>query len=292
MNKMEKRIGPLAPAVVVTGATEGIGRALAEEFASHGHALLLVARDGRRLADVASDLKAAHGVEVGVVASDLSTVEGCARVEETLRCLGFYADVLVNDAALLTAGFFFDQDLSKVRRLVDLNVRAVVDLTLRFLPGMIARGRGGILNVASVEAFMPVPYHATYAATKAFMRSFSRSLAYEAAGSGVRISMVAPGPIATGIHAKAGAENSFYVRLLPVMSAEKMAQIAYRRFMRGEKRIVAGWFNRLTAFGAHFVPDFILLPIMDLLFKVRDADGNAASTPVRGISEHASHQSR
>ena len=274
MNDTNKRTEPFAPAVVITGATEGLGRALAEEFARGGHTLLLVARNEAVLTRVARDLADAHGVEVRVTAQDLSTQEGCAGVEEALRRFGLHADMLVNNAAVMSAGFFQDQDLDTLRRMVDLDVHAVVDLTLRFLPGMVARRRGGVLNVASMEGFMPVPYQATYAAAKAFVLSLSRALAYETMYTGVRISALAPGTTATDLHAKAGAENSRYVMLLPVMTSEDLARIAYRQFMRGRKVIVTGWFNRLSIFARRFAPDFAVVPFMGWLFRVRDAEGN------------------
>jgi len=265
---------PLAPAAVITGATQGIGRALADQFAKGGHTLLLVARTEAMLAKTAAELASAHNVAVHHVACDLSTQEGCDRVTHALDQHGLYAESLVNNAAIMTAGFFQDQDPEDLLRSVDLNVRAVVDLTRRFLPDMLARGRGGVLNVASVEGFMPVPYQATYAATKAFMISFSRALAYEVMGTGVRVCVVTPGPIETQMHAKAGAENSRYVLYLPLMSPEAMAEAAYRRFMRGNWVIIEGWMNRLIAFGVRFLPGIMLIPAVGWFFRVRDAEGN------------------
>ena len=274
MNDIGKRVEPLAAAVVITGATQGIGRALAEEFARAGHTLLLVARDEANLAATARALAQTHGVEVKFAVRDLGTAEGCAEVEEALRRFGLYADVLVNNAAIMTAGFFQEEDLARLRQLIDLDVQAVVDLTRRFLPGMIARRRGGVLNIASVEGFMPVPYQATYAATKAFVLSFSRALAYETMGTGVRVSALAPGAVTTTMHAKAGAEYSRYAQFLPIMTPEDLARIAYRKFKRGKKVIVTGWFYRLSVFAQRFVPDFALVPMVGWFFRVRDAEGN------------------
>lgn len=279
-----------APAVVVTGATQGVGRALAGEFARAGHTLFLVARDEAALAACTKALSEAHNIEVKFVAADLSTVEGCDKVEEALVRSGLYADMLVNNAGLMTAGFFQDQDPATLRKTVDLNACAVVDLTRRFLPGMIARKSGGILNVASVEGFMPVPYQATYAATKAFVLSLTRALAYETMWTGVRVSALAPGAVATAMHGKAGAEYSRYVQLFPVKSAEDVARIGYRGFMRGRKIIVTGWFNRLSVFARRFVPDLLLVPAVGWLFRVRDADGNLQLP--RALAERRSAKDR
>ena len=274
MSPAEERKQPLAPAAVITGATLGIGRALADEFAQHGHTLLLVARTAAALQKAASEIASAHDVPVYYVACDLSTREGCDALANALERNGLYCESLVNNAAIMTAGFFQDQDPEQLLTLVDLNVRAVVDLTRRFLPDMLARDKGGVLNVASVEGFMPVPYQGTYAATKAFMISFSRSLAWEVFGSNVRICVAAPGPIETTIHDQAGAEYSRYMVYFPQMTSEAIAEAAYRRFMRGNWVIIEGWLNRIIANGVRFVPGIMLIPAVGWFFRVRDAQGN------------------
>ena len=274
MNARDDRSKPLAPAAVITGATQGIGRALADEFAKTGHTLLLVARTEAALAKSASEVSAQFKVPVHYVACDLSTAEGCDRVAEALSEKGLYAESLVNNAAIMTAGFFQEQEPEELLNIVDLNARAAVDLTRRFLPDMIARGKGGVLNVASVEGFMPVPYQATYAATKAFMISFSRALAWEVFGTSVRVCVVTPGPIETTMHEKAGAEYSRYMVYLPRMTPEAMAAAAYRRFMRGNWVIIEGWINRIIANGVRFVPGIMLIPAVGWFFRVRDAEGN------------------
>lgn len=274
MNESSKRGEALAAAVVITGATQGLGKALAHEFAREGHTLFLVARDEAALSATATELSKAHKVDVKFVAADLGTVEGCDAVEEALARSGLYADMLVNNAGMMKAGFFQDKDPAMLRKIIDLNAHAVVDLTRRFLPGMIARKSGGILNVASVEGFMPVPYQATYAATKALVLSLTRALAYETMYTGVRVSALAPGAVETTMHGKAGAEYSRYVQLFPVKSAEDVARIGYRGFMRGRKIIVTGLFNRMSVFARRFTPDLLLVPAMGWLFRVRDAEGN------------------
>jgi len=263
----------LEPVAVITGATRGIGRALAEEFAKNGHAVVLVARDKARLAKEAEEIRAAHGVATYAVVCDLADRDAGAKVEQALRKHGLYCESLVNNAAMLTAGDFRDQDPDALVKTVDVNLRATIDLTRRFLPDMIARGAGGVLNVSSVEGFMPVPYHATYAATKAALISWSRALAYEVMGTGVRVCMVAPGVIETDIHETGGAENSHYARYIPKMTPERLSEAAYRRFKHGNWVIIEGWLNRAFVTLARFVPGYFLIPTSGWFFSVRDENG-------------------
>src|SRR5215475_13899504 len=276
MNDTNLRSDPsrALPAVVITGGTGGIGRALAEQFARDGHNLVLVARDKAKLDRTAAELSSAYPVEVKVTAQDLTTTEGCAGVEQAVRGFGLYADVLVNNAGVMASGFFQDADLAAMRRMIDLDVRAVVDLTSRFLPGMLARGGGGVLNIASMMGYMPVPYEAAYAASKAFVLSFSKALAYETMGTGVTISVVAPGVVSTALHAKAGGLNSRYLLWFPAWTPEQVAKLAYRRFKRGWSVTLPGLGNKLGALARRFAPDFALVPLMGWFFRVRDDQGN------------------
>ena len=276
MNDTNLRSDPslALPAVVITGGTEGIGLAFAKEFARDGYNLVLVARDKAKLDRTAAELSSAYPVEVKVTAQDLTTVEGCAGVEQAVRGFGLYADVLVNNAGVMWGGFFQDADPAVMRRMVDLDVRAVVDLTSRFLPGMLARGRGGVLNVSSMMGYMPVPYEAVYAASKAFVLSFSKALAYETMGTGVTVSVVAPSVVSTALHSKAGGQNCRYLLWFPAWTPEQVAKIAYRRFKRGWSVTLPGIGNKLGAFVMRFVPDFALVPLMGWLFRIRDDQGN------------------
>lgn len=263
------------PVTVITGGSEGLGLALAHEFAKTGHRLLLVARNEAKLSEACQALQRAYPIEVFYTAQDLATEQGCAGVEAALREHGLHADYLVNNAGLAEGGFFQDADRDKLLTVLNLNARAVVDLSRRLLRGMLARGRGGILNVGSMTGFMPTPYEATYAATKAFLLSFSRSLSYECMWTGVTVSALMPGVITTALHEKAGATYSRYLYMTPVMSAEQVARIGFRQFMRGKKIIVPGLLNRMLLGLARFTPYFMLVPVMGFLFRVLDENGTA-----------------
>lgn len=260
---------------VITGGTEGLGLALAHEFAKAGHAVLLVARNEKKLAEAAQAIAEAHGVAAFYTAQDLAELEGCAGVERFLRAHGLYAEYLVNNAGIGSGGFFQDDDRETLINMVELNVRAQVDLTQRFFAGMLARGKGGVMNVGSMTGFMPTPYEATYAATKAFTLSFSRALAYEALWTGVTVSALMAGVIDTGWHDKAGSRNSRYLFLMPVMTPERLAAYAFRKFMRGKKVIVPGLFNKVLIALSNVTPYFVLVACMGFLFRVLDEKGMA-----------------
>jgi short-subunit dehydrogenase len=139
---------------------------------------------------------------------------------------------------------------------------------------MVERGCGGVINMSSMMGYMPVPYQATYAASKAFVLSFSKALAYETVGTGVRVSVVTPGVVATKLHGKAGSENSRYLVWFPHWSPEEVARLAYRRFKGGWSLTMPGIINKLGAFTLRFVPDFLIIPLMGWFFRVRDDKGN------------------
>jgi short-subunit dehydrogenase len=176
---------------LITGASAGIGRELAREFASHGFDLVVVARRRSRLAALKRELEAAHGVSVRVAEADLFDPAGPARLRSRLARLP--VDVLVNNAGTLEGGPFAEMDPERVAQMLRLNVAALVELTHAFLPGMLGRGHGRIINIASIAAFAPVPWLSVYAATKSFVLSFSEALAGELRGTGVSVTAVCPG---------------------------------------------------------------------------------------------------
>ena len=205
----------LRPMVVVTGGSEGIGLALARRFAAAGNDLILVARRPEPLREAADRIRAEFKVEAVAVPVDVTSPERYRAIEAALAAQRAYADVLVNSAGMGLAGPFHDQAPEAIMQLIDLNVRALTALTRHFLTGMLVRGRGGILNLASLGSYAPGPNQGVYYASKAYVLSLSEAIAAETAGLGVRITALAPGPVNTGFHARMGAELAFYRYWLP-----------------------------------------------------------------------------
>ncbi|MFA5786622.1 MAG: SDR family oxidoreductase [Actinomycetota bacterium] len=185
---------------LVTGASSGIGLAFARALAGEGSNLVIVARRAERLENLANELRRAHRVEVEVIPADLANPRQLARVEQRLEDATNPVDLLVNNAGLGTVGRFADRPIEGEENAIRVNVLALVRLTHAALPGMIARHRGGVLNLASTVAFMPEPFGATYSATKAYVLNFSEAISEELRGSGVRVTALCPGFTHTEFH--------------------------------------------------------------------------------------------
>jgi short-subunit dehydrogenase len=263
------------PVTVITGASEGIGRALALEFAAHGHSLLLVARGEERLRQLGEEIRQRHpGLRVAHVSADLIAPGGCGAVAEAVAQNGFRVHFLVNNAGIGLGGAFADQKREDILRLLDLNIRALTDLMARFLPRMLERGEGGVLNVASFAGLVPGPYQAVYYASKAYVISLTEAVAQEIGGSGVRMAALAPGPVETGFHARMGTESALY-RLLPLsITPERVASVGYHNFMSWQILIVPGLLPMIGAAFIRFIPTFITVPILALLLKQRRKFGS------------------
>jgi short-subunit dehydrogenase len=257
------------PAAVITGASEGIGRALADEFAKAGHRLLLVARHRERLEQAAAALRRDFGVEVHVAAIDLAEPGAAARLDEALSEAGLYADYLVNNAGIGLGGAFAEQDAGRLVQLMDLNVRAVTELTRRHLPDMLARARGGVLNIASLGGLLPGPYQAAYYASKAYVVSLTEALAYENAGRGVRICAATPGPVATRFHEKMGAAGANYLKLQSVLNPASAARVIYSGFMGRRTLVAPGVLATFNLGVVSFIPHVILVPFIGWFLKQR-----------------------
>jgi short-subunit dehydrogenase len=258
----------LRPMVVVTGGSEGIGYALARRFAAAGNDVMLVARRAEPLERAAAAIRAELRVEAVAVPTDLTAPDAVAAIDGALANARAYADVLVNSAGIGLAGPFHGQAPEDVMRLVDLNVRALTGLTRHYLPGMRQRGRGGILNLASLGGYTPGPYQAAYYASKAYVISLSEAIAAETAGEGVRVCALAPGPVLTAWHERAGAGNALYRYVLP-MSAASVARAGYLGYTLGLRVVIPGLVSPFLALALRIAPHAIMVPVVRWLLKPR-----------------------
>jgi uncharacterized protein len=226
---------------LITGASSGIGADLARLFAADGYDLVLVARGEGKLHELAKEL----GVNSTVIPADLSKPDAAQRVADALIEKSINIDVLVNNAGVGLAGPFIGNDLAKELEMIQVNVVALTQLTKLLLPGMVARKRGRILNVASTAAFQPGPFMAVYYATKAYVLSFSEAIADELRDSGVTVTALCPGPTATGFGSVAGMEETRLFTMMKPMSSMDVAKSGYEAMKRGRRVAVTGMMNRL-----------------------------------------------
>jgi uncharacterized protein len=238
---------------LITGASAGIGRELARCFAADQSNLVLVARRKERLEELAAELRRQAGIKVRVLAADLGNAEAPRTIVDELARDGVSIDVLVNNAGFGALGAVANLDVKRQMEMVQVNVAALTHLTRLLLPGMIQRGRGGVLNVASTAGFQPGPFMAVYYATKAYAISFSEALHDEVAARGVTVTCLCPGPTATEFAATANMERSRMFRLRP-MTAAAVARAGYRGFRRGKLLVVPGWLNYFGATAGRFAP--------------------------------------
>ncbi len=247
---------------LVTGASGGIGLELARCFAKDGYDLILVARSAKKLQMVADTLSRQHRVRASVTACDLGIIGAGKALAESLA--DHPVDVLVNNAGYGDTGAFATTDPRAQLGMIDLNVRALVELTHIFWPRMLKNGRGGVLNVASTAAFQPGPFMAVYYASKAFVLSFSEALWEEARGTGVHVSCLCPGATESEFHSRAGTDK---VRLLRMgqMSAAKVARLGYRAFQADRRVKITGLRNAVMAWSVPFSPRSIVLRLVRYL---------------------------
>jgi short-subunit dehydrogenase len=232
---------------LITGASEGIGRELAKLFASDGYGLALVARNETRLKELAEELQREHKIPVHVVVKDLAKPDASREIFDSLK--DFPIGILVNNAGSGVYGYFKETNLASEIQMLHLNMLALVELTKFFLPPMLAGGDGKILNVGSAAAFQPIPKQALYAASKAFVYSFSNALALELEGSGVTVTTLSPGTTQTKFHerSKVRRRQMFRDGAFKAMTAEAVAQAGYRALMAGKKNVVPGLMTKLMA---------------------------------------------
>jgi len=256
---------------LVTGASAGIGEAFARQLAKDGYDLVLVARRRDRLETLAKELGSAHGVSCEVISADLAKNDEVAGIEERLRAGDI--DLLVNNAGFGTFGEFATLPIDRELAEIDLNVRALFRLTHAALGPMIERRRGGIINVASAAAFQPIPYNATYAATKAFVLHFSEALHEEAKGHGVTVTCLCPGPVKTEFQEVAGINESFMPSFAwePVDSVVEAALSALRA---GRAIVTPGLANMMTTASSRMAPRFLVRRMAAAMFRNQGFGGS------------------
>jgi short-subunit dehydrogenase len=256
-----------ASTCLITGASSGIGADIARAMAGRGHGVTLVARRTDRLEELAGELRDRNRVRVEVVACDLGDAVARRRMCTEIEDRGLAVEVLVNNAGFGTGGRFDQLDAEREVEMVRLNVEAVVDLCGRYVPAMVQRGRGGVLNVASTAAFQPLPRQATYAASKAFVLSFTDALHEELSRSGVTATTLCPGPVKTEFWRTAGIEAEGLPDFV-VSDPADVAEAGVKGLEKGRRVVVPGPLNRAGALGGQHAPRGMLLRVAGKVYPV------------------------
>jgi uncharacterized protein len=252
----------MQPVSLITGASAGIGAALAHVFAAHGHQVVATARREPQLAELADQIAAVGHKRPHVIAADLAVTDGPQRLADELVRRGLEPAIVVNNAGFGLMGDAAALDTAKQLAMIDLNVRALTDLSLRWVDS-VKRHRGGILNVASVAAFMPGPGMTAYHATKTYVLSLSEALHQELGADGVRVCALCPGPVPTEFLDHAGIPHDYFPAFL-ARSAQRVAREGYDGFMSGHRVVVPGSHNRIFSLLPRLLPRGLLLAIFNV----------------------------
>jgi uncharacterized protein len=252
---------------LITGASSGIGADIARSLAARGHGVALAARRTERLEQLAGELRDRNGVRVETFGCDLCDADARRSVRAEIDERGLRVEVLVNNAGFGTAGRFDRLDVERELELVHVNVEAVVDLCGRYVPELVRRGRGAVLNVASTAAFQPLPRQATYAASKAFVLAFTDALHEDLADTGVTATTLCPGPVKTEFMAAAGMDWEGLPGFIWSDSAE-VAEAGVKGLERGSRLVVPGALNRAGAIGGQHAPRGLLLRVAGKVYPV------------------------
>lgn len=253
---------------LVTGASSGLGSEIARLLAERGHDLVLTGRDPVALAKVAEEIRVVHSVSILTIAKDLAQPGAVKDLVADIAAQGSVVDILVNNAGMGVAGPLAETDADATAQMIAVNVGALTQLTQLLLPGMMERRRGRILNIGSVVGYQPGgPGMAVYFATKNYVLALSRGLSRELAGSGVTVTTVSPGPIATAFGARSGMSETRVGRLVNPMDAKTVAQAAVRGLLAGRRTVLPGILAKVLAFAGEFPPRGIALEVNRFLFS-------------------------
>lgn len=253
------------PTALITGASSGIGLDLAHLFAQDGHDVVLVARSEDKLRELATELERKHKIVAHVIVADLTRPAAPQQILERAPAV----DILVNNAGFGTSGKFTDADLRTELEMIQVNVTALTQLTKLFLTPMLERGHGRILNVASTAAFQPGPLMAVYYATKAYVLSFSEAIAEELRGTGVSVTVLCPGPTATGFQKNANLGSETLLKVMRPVSSMSVARAGYRALMRGQRVVIPGVKNKIGVQSIRLTPRLLATRVVRALQERR-----------------------
>lgn len=239
---------------LITGASSGIGLELARILAADHHDVVLVARNLDKLNELKQELESKHGIKAIVIPADLSIPRISDEIYYDLANKGVQVDILINNAGFGDYGAFANAEWKKQANMLQVNIVALTHLTKLFLRGMVDRGNGRIMNVASTAAFQPGPLMAVYYATKAYVLHFSEAIANELQGTGVTVTTLCPGPTRTEFQSTATMGNTRLLRIFNIPSAESVARFGYRAMMKGKTVAIYGLFNYLLSINVRFLP--------------------------------------
>src|SRR5688572_3129110 len=245
---------------LITGASSGIGEAFARRLASEKHNLFLVARSEQKLRDLCDELSSKHGISAKYLAVDLIEVDSDLAVFEATEKSGFEIDWLINNAGFGSMGDFAKLDLERELEMIELNITAVVALTHHYLGKMRERRSGTIINVSSGAGFQPIPFFATYSATKAFVSSFTEAIAEENRPFGIRVLALCPGTTDTGFFKASGIDDP--MRVKGVQTPDQVVDAALRALSSGRSKVVSGWVNYLVASAVNILPNSLITRVV------------------------------
>lgn len=253
---------------LITGASGGIGKAFAQELAARQTNLVLVSRSEEKLNQIAKELQEKYKIQVDVIVKDLTETNAASAVFDAIKDKRLTIDLLINNAGFGDYGDFAERDRERQVKIVQLNILALVDLTHQFLPLMRQRRSGSIINLSSIAAFQPIPYISVYAASKAFILSFSQSLWAENRQYGVRVLVVCPGPTETDFFTEANFPQSLARKTNKISTSEEVVTDALKALERGDSVVVSGGFSsKVITILSRFVPRETLVTILEKRFK-------------------------